>query len=127
LRQKHRAQSDLLLLWACYWDLAKPTATGTSFFQNRMGHACEWETSMMLRLAPHLVGDLSQVQSVDWGSPFDPGVRAWITKDRTSPGHIGHPQHATAEKGEILFQTFAGGMVKLLERVVAWDGKSWSG
>jgi creatinine amidohydrolase len=127
LRQKHRAQNNLLLLWACYWDLAKPAANAAPFVQQRMGHACEWETSMMLRLAPHLVGDLSKVQTVDWGSPFDPGVRAWITKDRTAPGHIGHPQHATSEKGEILFQTFAGGMVKLLERVIAWDGKSWSG
>jgi creatinine amidohydrolase len=43
------------------------------------------------------------------------------------PGHIGHPQHATAEKGEILFQTFSGGVSALIERMIAWDGRSWSG
>jgi creatinine amidohydrolase len=127
LRQKHREQSDLLLLWACYWDLAKPDASSMPFVQNRMGHACEWETSMMLRMAPHLVGDLAGVQTVEWGAAFEPALRAWTTKDRTAIGHIGHPQHATAEKGEVLFQTFAAGLVKLLDRVVTWDGKSWSG
>lgn len=128
LRQKHRAESDLLLLWACYWELAKPAADDNRFVQKKMGHACELETSMMLRLAPHLVaGDVTKLEPVEWGKPFDPAIRAWTTKDRTLPGHIGYPQHATAEKGELLFQTFAGGLVSLVERMITWDGKSWSG
>jgi creatinine amidohydrolase len=40
-------------------------------------------------------------------------------------GHIGRPQEATAEKGEHLFATYTAGVVKLLENVIAWDGKSW--
>jgi creatinine amidohydrolase len=40
-------------------------------------------------------------------------------------GHIGYPQDATADKGEYLFATYAAGVVKLLEQVTAWDGKSW--
>ncbi|MET0852677.1 MAG: hypothetical protein ABW020_16175 [Candidatus Rokuibacteriota bacterium] len=39
--------------------------------------------------------------------------------------HIGHPGEATAEKGEYLFATYAAGIVTLLERVIAWCGKSW--
>jgi creatinine amidohydrolase len=128
LRQRHRTQADLLLLWITYWETAKPDAKSIKFEQTRMGHACEFETSMMLRLNPHLVGDLSNLQTVDFVTPFDPGGnRAWITKDRTAAGHIGMPQHATAEKGEVLFQTFSAGLAKLIERVVAWDGKSWAG
>jgi creatinine amidohydrolase len=135
LRQKHRQRSDLLLLSTTYWTLGgkpheaetSPTRERGSFVQNRMGHACEWETSMMLRLAPHLVGDLSNVQAVPFGNPFEPATRAWITKDRTEPGHIGDPRGATAEKGEVLFRTFAADVVKLLERVLAWDGRSWDG
>jgi creatinine amidohydrolase len=128
LRQKYRSRGDLLLLSATYWTLGgKPQEVDRSFVQNRMGHACEWETSMMLRLAPHLVGDLAKVQAVDWGNSFEPASRGWITKDRTEPGHIGDPRGATAEKGEILFRTFAADVVALLERVVAWDGKSWEG
>ena len=40
-------------------------------------------------------------------------------------GHIGHPQDATADKGEYLFATYAAGVIALLEDVIAWDGKSW--
>lgn len=128
LRQKHRAQMDLLLLWITYWETAKPDGSAMKFAQNRMGHACEFETSMMLRLNPHLVGDLKNLETVEFVQPFEPGGnRAWITKDRTAPGHIGMPQHATAEKGEVLFQTFSAGLAKLIERTIAWDGKSWAG
>ncbi|MEX2174313.1 MAG: creatininase family protein [Pirellulaceae bacterium] len=132
LRQKHRDRSDLLLLSATYWTLggksSGPNAPdATPFVQTRMGHACEWETSMMLCLAPHLVGDLAQVEPLDFGNPFEPAQRAWITKDRTGVGHIGDPRTASAEKGESLFRAFSADVVALLERVIAWDGQSWDG
>ena len=128
LRQKHRADPNLLLLLATYWDLATPWEGDASLVQRRMGHACEFETSMILRLAPQLVaGDVTKLSPVEWGNPFEPAVRGWITKDRTVPGHIGYPQLATAEKGESLFRAYAAGLVALLERVLAWDGSSWSG
>jgi creatinine amidohydrolase len=128
LRQKHRDRSDLLLLSTTYWTLGgKPNEKDPSLVQSRMGHACEWETSMMLRIAPHLVGDLSKVQPVPFGNPFEPASRAWITKDRTEPGHIRNPRGATAEKGELILRTFADDVVSLLARVLAWDGKSWDG
>ena len=92
-----------------------------------MGHACEWETSMMLRLAPHLVGDLKHVAPVAFGNAFEPATRGWITKERTEPGHIGDPGAATAEKGETLFRVFSDDVVVFLERVIAWDGKGWNG
>jgi creatinine amidohydrolase len=129
LRQKYRTKSDLLLLSTTYWTLGgKPWEADPTMVQRRMGHACEFETSMMLRINPHLVGgDVKQIKDVDWGNPFEPASRGWITKDRTEPGHIGYPRHATAEKGEILFRTFAADVVALLERVIKWDGKSWDG
>ena len=96
--------------------------------QGQVGHACEYETSMMLRIAPHLVvGDLAKIPEVPFGNAFAPASRAWITKDRTEPGHIGHPAIATAEKGETIFRVFTADVVKFLERVLAWDGKSWEG
>jgi len=126
LRQRHRNRSDLLLLFATYWSLGgEPWKTEPSLQQRQMGHACEWETSMMLRLNPQLVGELKKLQTVESGHNLEPAVRAWITKERTVPGHIGSPQLATAEKGEALFQTFTDDVVKLLERVIGWDGKSW--
>lgn len=128
VRQRHRQRNDLLLLFATYWTLGgKPYEVDRSLRQQRMGHACEWETSMMLRIAPHLVGDLTKVETVEFGVPFEPANRGWITKDRSAPGHIGDPRHATAEKGETLFRVFSDDVVRLLERVLAWDGSSWDG
>ena len=127
VRQQHRQRSDLLLLFATYWNLAPDLrASVPGLVQRHMSHACEWETSMILRLAPHLVGDISKLASIESGNAFDPASRGWITKDRTAPGHIGDPRAATAEKGEALLQAFAAGAVAFLERVLAWDGKSWN-
>jgi len=108
MRQKHRTRSDLLLLFATYWNLVPdPASAHPDLKQQVMGHACEWETSMMLR--------------------FTPASRGWITKDRSAPGHIGWPHLASAEKGEHLFNAFAADVVSLLERVARWDGNSWNG
>ena len=82
---------------------------------------------MMLRLAPHLVGPLDRLEEVPAGRGFDPATRAWITRERTRPGHLGHPRLATAEKGETLFRAFAADTVSLLERVISWNGKDWNG
>ena len=128
LRQKLRHRSDLLLVTTTYWTLGgKPWEVDKSLKQQQVGHACEYETSMMLRIAPHLVRDHQQVEEVGFGNAFAPAHRAWITKDRTAQGHIGDPRLATAEKGETIFRVFAADVVKFLERVLAWDGKSWEG
>ncbi len=82
---------------------------------------------MMLRIAPHLVGDLKPLLPVELGQAFEPAARGWITQDRSKPGHIGHPQLASAEKGETLLRGFTDDVVALLERVIRWDGKSWNG
>ena len=127
-RQKHRQRADLLLLFATYWNLEpEPWKGGTSIQQRVMGHACEWETSMVLRIAPHLVGDLTKTIDVPFGNAFEPASRGWVMQDRSEPGHIGDPRGATAEKGEVLFDNFSAAAVKLIERVIAWDGVSWEG
>jgi creatinine amidohydrolase len=127
LRQHFRDRNDLLFLLGTYWSLGLKPFEDASFHQRSMGHACEWETSMMLRLAPHLVGDHRAAVAVDPGTPFSPASRGWITGDRSAPGHIGAPALANAEKGERLFSTFSADVTALLERVVQWDGKSWNG
>jgi creatinine amidohydrolase len=127
LRQKYRERSDLLLLSATYWTAgADPLKDVAGLKQQQMGHACEWETSMILRLAPHLVvGNVAAVPDVPFGRGFEPAHRAWVMPDRSAPGHIGFPRHASAEKGEGLLQSFASAVTALLNRVVAWDGRAW--
>lgn len=125
LKQDLRTHSDLLLLALTYWDAAGNPSQGAipGLVQKRMGHACEWETSMVLRLRPELVvGDVSKVPDVLHGKEFTPGYRAWVMPDRSEPGHVGISSAATAEKGEALFAHFAGGVSAYLQRVVDWNG-----
>jgi creatinine amidohydrolase len=125
-RQRYRARTDLLLLSATYWQLgSRPKQVDPSFMQDQMGHACEWETSMILHLAPKLVGALGHVEAVSPRMPFEPASQGWITKDRSPDGHIGDPGQATAVKGDTLFRFFAQDVVTFLERVIEWDGRSW--
>jgi creatinine amidohydrolase len=128
LRQRHRNRDDVLFLFATYWNLgARPWETDATLSQREMGHACEWETSMMLKLAPQHVGDFRNAAPIETGSLFAPAARGWITRERTQPGHLGQPHLATAEKGETLFRVFADDLAALIERVIAWDGRSWHG
>ncbi len=128
VRQKYRQRKDLLLLFSTYWTLGgRAWEDRPELVQREMGHACEWETSMILRIAPHLVGDYKQAEVVPPGNPFQPATRGWITKDRSTPGHIGQPHLATPEKGEALLATFSRDVQQMLERVIAWDGHSWEG
>jgi len=128
VRQNHRQRNDLLLLFTTYWSLGtRPWEAMPSLHQREMGHACEWETSMILRIAPHLVGDYQTAGVIEPGNPFCPASRAWITKDRSQIGHIGWPHLASPEKGEHLFQSFANDTQSLLHRMMQWDGSSWEG
>ena len=129
-RQRNRARGDLLLLFASYWDFARPERSRDDLVQSSVGHACEWETSMMLALRPDLVKEFRTLPAMDTGYSFEPAYRGWITQERRpaaadAPGHLGDPRHASAEKGEHLFASYAAGVAEFLERVIAWDGRSW--
>jgi len=127
-RQRYRQRKDLLLLALTYWNVdGEASKSHPQIEQTVMGHACEWETSMVLRLAPHLVKDHRRAAPQEFGNAFEPASRGWIMPDRSEHGHVGDPREATAEKGEALFQAFTRGVVTFLERMIAWDGKSWEG
>jgi creatinine amidohydrolase len=127
IRQRHRNRDDLLLLFSPYWALGtRPHEVDPSIEQQGMGHACEWETSMILALAPQLVGDYKKAQPVDPRGAFDPASRAWTTKDRSTAGHIGNPAAATAGKGETLLKLFTADVVSFLTRMIDWSGSTWS-
>jgi creatinine amidohydrolase len=127
-RQRHRQASDLLLLAATYWLLgSKPHEIDPTLVQGAMGHACEWETSMVMHLSPGLIGDVAAIEPVSPAMPFEPAAQGWITRERSASGHIGEPARASAQKGQALFTVFARDVVAFLERVIAWDGRTWNG
>ncbi len=121
LRQRYRERSDLLLLMATYWTLADPTASVDGLVQSQMGHAGEWETSMILRLAPDWVKGHATIPPVSQDEPFAPAAHGWTMPDRSRWGHIGSPAEASAAKGEALLQCFADGLTSFLWQVLNWE------
>ncbi len=121
LRQKYRHEPELLFLSATYWLLGTHSIQGEGFYQNRMGHACEWETSMVLRLRPEWVGPWEQAEDMPLEEWCEPATRGWVTQERSAPGHLGSPRRASAEKGERLLTLFTGHVVQFLERVAQWE------
>jgi creatinine amidohydrolase len=124
-RQRHRDRTGLLLLSAKYWEQTTIAEPRDDLVQDAMGHAGELETSMMLAIRPELVGDIAATAEVSKGEAFATATRGWTTKDRSSPGHIGVPAAASAEKGEALLNAFTDGVVHFIESVRDWDGQSW--
>jgi creatinine amidohydrolase len=90
-----------ILAAASYWDLAdRQLAELAEGPRKLMGHACEFETSMMLALRPELVRrDLIR----DDPPRDDPALRGlFLAEDmwqRTDHGAVGYPERASAEKG----------------------------
>ena len=125
LRQRFRDQADLLFLSTTYWEHGTIDSGSADFHQQAMGHACEWETSMMLAIRPDLVGNYAEAEATQQGDVFAGATRGWTMKDRTDVGHIGHPSVATREKGEVLFGSFVSGLIPFLRSVADWDGSSW--
>jgi creatinine amidohydrolase len=93
-----------ILTAASYWELAdKELASLAEGPRKTMGHACEFETSMMLALRPELV----QRDVIRDDPPHDePALRGLFLADdmrqKTDHGGVGYPERASPEKGEAL-------------------------
>lgn len=106
LRRLHPRYRDRILSAASYWDLAAAELAALAEGPRKtMGHACEFETSMMLALRPDLV---RRDQIRDDPPREDPTLRglylAEDMKQRTDHGAVGYPELATAEKGRAFLQ-----------------------
>src|SRR5262245_51081788 len=101
LRRLQPVYRDRTLSAASYWDIAqKELAALAEGPRKVMGHACEFETSMMLALRP----DLVQREAIRNDPPRDqPALRGLFLAEgmlqRTAPGCVGYPELATAETG----------------------------
>jgi creatinine amidohydrolase len=90
-----------VLAGASYWELAeKELAELAKGGRKSMGHACEFETSMMMAVRPDLV---RRDQIADDPSSDDPALRGlYVSEDmyqRTDHGAVGFPELGTPEKG----------------------------
>jgi creatinine amidohydrolase len=101
LRRLQGHYPDRQLTAASYWELAeKELADLAEGPRKNMGHACEFETSMILALRPDLV---RREEIRDDPPPAEPELRGLYIaenfKHRTDHGAVGYPERATAEKG----------------------------
>lgn len=109
LRQVQPDYPDALLAGGSYWsvadDLLQDVLDGDHKF---VGHACEFETSVIMHLRPELVAtDRLANAGVLVPSEID---NLFVSRDmfhRTKEGCTGRPDLATAEKGKLLFEGIA--------------------
>jgi creatinine amidohydrolase len=112
-----------------YWTLARPVVDEVRESPTGgMGHACEFETSLMLYLRPESVRRELIVREIVEPrytvERFDlverSGVSAhWKTHELSRSGVMGAPDLATEEKGRRLFDACADGLASLIEELRA--------
>jgi creatinine amidohydrolase len=106
---------------ASYWELAEPELAALAQGPRKtMGHACEFETSMVLALRPELV---RRDQIRDDPPPSEPALRGLFLpedmKQRTDHGAAGYPERASADKGRAMLQAAIGRAVEVVEALLA--------
>src|SRR5437588_1090328 len=108
------------LTGASYWELAeKELAALAEGPRKSMGHACEFETSMVLALRPELV---RRDQIRDDPPVSEPALRGLFLpedmKQRTDHGCVGYPQLASADKGRKMLQAAIGRTAEVVQALL---------
>lgn len=128
---RHRIEKpELFLAFASWWQIAAgPIAAIPDLKAKMVTHACEQETSMVLRLRPELVRpELAKGATIPFESAFycpDESGPSRVDVSRafdqiTASGAMGHPENATVEKGEALLATAAGEVVAFVREFAQW-------
>jgi creatinine amidohydrolase/Fe(II)-dependent formamide hydrolase-like protein len=129
---RHRDERDLWLTFGTWFVMAAPQIAQLDILekQHHLTHACELETSMILRIRPELVRmDLAQGANIafksDFYSPDSSGAsRVGLARpfEHVSiTGALSHPDVATAEKGDVLYETAVNELVKFVRELAAWQ------
>jgi len=110
-----------------YWYAAAVPIAKILETQGGLTHACEAETSMMMAIHPELVAaDRIHLAAANTTPDLDDivggGVYRWRSLgSRTSSGALGHPEAATAEKGERLLDAISTAVANKLCNPELWD------
>jgi creatinine amidohydrolase len=120
LRRLQPRYRDRLVAAASYWELAEKELAGLAQGERKtMGHACEFETSMVLALRPDLVHreKILNDPPTDQGS-FRGVYTAEDMKQRTDHGAVGYPELASAEKGRHFLEAAVGRTVEVVKAML---------
>jgi len=121
LRELQPEYHDTLLLGGSYWSIAGDVIAATLDGAHKtVGHACEFETSMIMHLRPELV-DNSQLR--DAGELVSDRLHGLFNSrdmmQRTREGCTGRPDLASAEKGAAMFAGIVDGIVAAVDTALA--------
>jgi creatinine amidohydrolase len=120
LRRLQPKYQNRLVAAASYWELAeRELADLVEGSRKTMGHACEFETSMILALFPNFVNR----DKIENDPPKDDTVfRGLFTaedmKQKTNHGAVGYPELANAEKGQRFLEAAASRTVEVIEAML---------
>ena len=127
---RHRDTPDLWIAFSSWWTIAaEQVAALTNVQQEMVTHACEQESSMILRLRPELVKmDVAKGANIPFESAFyfpdfSRPSRVDVARafDQLSvTGAFGHPEIAEAEKGEALFSAAVTEVVTFVREFADW-------
>jgi creatinine amidohydrolase len=131
LQAKHADMADLWLVLASWFSIASAQiAAIESLQQKHVSHACELETSMIMRLRPELVkmeeahGATIPFPSDFWSADSSGPSRVNVArtfKQNTLTGALGHPELATPEKGEELFAVATREVAAFIREFSNWS------
>jgi creatinine amidohydrolase len=127
---RHRENEELFIAFATWWIIAAEQVAAIQGLEAKsVTHACEQETSMILRIRPELV-DMSAATGAnikfesdfyvpDFSAPSRVDVAR--TFDQLSKtGAFGHPEIASVEKGEALFAAASNEVIKFIREYQSW-------
>jgi len=131
VQMRHRDERDLWLVMATWFAMAAPQIVKLDILekQDHVTHACELETSMILRIRPDLVRmDLARGANITFDSAFytpDSSGPSRVSVARpfehvTITGALSHPEVATSEKGERLYGIAATELVTFVREFQNW-------
>jgi creatinine amidohydrolase len=120
LRRLQARYTDRQLTASSYWEIAeKELAELAEGPRKSMGHACEFETSMVLALRPELV---RRDEIKDDPPPAEPALRGlYLCEDmyqRTDHGAVGYPERASAEKGRACIKAAVERTVEVVQALL---------
>jgi creatinine amidohydrolase len=128
---RHRDKPELWIAFGSWMTIAgKQIADLPNVEQKRVIHACEMETSMILRLRPKLVkmeaarGAEIPFESAFYCPDFSRSSRVTVPRgfeQLSETGAFAHPETATAEKGESLFDVTVGEIVTFVREFANWS------
>lgn len=119
LRELQPQYVNALLVGGSYWSVANQMIDETLEGEHQfVGHACEFETSLMLHLRPELV-DTKAIQPAGElvADKLDGMFVCRDMKQRTKSGFTGRPDLATAAKGQILFDGIVSNLLAFIREL----------